>query len=104
MNRVSRIAVWPIELVTWVSALVFLYFSNPDTHHHTLCPLANAGFEWCPGCGIGRSITLLMHGRLLDSIEMHILGVPVFLILLHSIFILSKNYFFPPYAKSYGPS
>jgi len=31
--------------------------------HLTLCPLALAGFHWCPGCGVGRSMILALHGQ-----------------------------------------
>ena len=82
---------WPIEGFCWVGALVLLYFTNPHTHHFSLCPLDNLGITWCPGCGLGRSIALLMHGELQESIRMHWLGIPAFLIIVHRIYNLSRR-------------
>jgi len=84
----------PVELICWVSALTLLYFSNPHAHHFTLCPLENAGFDWCPGCGLGRSIALLMHGELEASLGMHWLGIPAFLVIIHRIYTLSKREYY----------
>ncbi len=82
---------WPIEWMCWISALFLLYFSNPHVHHLSLCPLDNLGITWCPGCGLGRSIALLMHGELQESIRMHWLGIPAFLVIVHRIYSLSKR-------------
>lgn len=90
-NLVARFSKLPIELLCWTTALTMLYFANPYAHHFTLCPLENAGFSWCPGCGLGRSITLLMHGEIAASFGMHWLGMPAFLIIMHRIYILLKR-------------
>lgn len=81
----------PVEWVCWVSALVLLYAGDPQTHHFTLCPLENAGIGWCPGCGLGRSITLFMHGEIGASFKLHWLGIPAFFVILHRIVSLSKQ-------------
>ncbi|WP_353181612.1 DUF2752 domain-containing protein [Parapedobacter lycopersici] len=80
----------PVELCCWIAALVLLYLSNPGMHHFTLCPLENVGVDWCPGCGLGRSLTLLMHGEFAASVSMHPLGIPAFLVLAHRIYCLAK--------------
>lgn len=80
----------PIEWACWVSALALLYLSNPHSHHFTLCPLENMGGDWCPGCGLGRSIALLMHGEIRASFGMHWLGIPALLIIVHRIYRLSQ--------------
>lgn len=82
---------WPVELIFWVAALVTLYFVDMGQYHHTLCPLGSAGLIWCPGCGLGRAITLLMHGDLMGSVQMHLLGVPALGVLLYRIGVLLKN-------------
>lgn len=79
----------PIEWMCWMIALLLLYFSNAHVHHFSLCPLENMGFDWCPGCGLGRSIALLMHGEFQKSMQMHWLGIPVFCVIVHRIYILS---------------
>lgn len=84
----------PLELVFWVLALVMLATAAPvepgHVHHFTLCPLANMGFDWCPGCGIGRSITQLFHGNVSASIAHHWFGIPALVIILCRIVALIK--------------
>ncbi|WP_079716330.1 DUF2752 domain-containing protein [Parapedobacter luteus] len=84
----------PIELISWMAALVVLYCSAGHGHHFTLCPLENLGFEWCPGCGIGRAIGLFMHGEVMESFRMHWLGIPAFFVIVHRIYTLSKRIHF----------
>jgi hypothetical protein len=76
----------------WSIALLLLYFSNPDQHHMTLCPLSNLGFDHCPGCGLGRSIALLMHGKWEASFNMHPLGWFGFGLLVYRIIKLLKDF------------
>ena len=64
-----------LELVIWVTALVVLALINPVEHHLTLCPLNNMGFKYCPGCGLGRSISYLFRGDFIASFHMHPLGI-----------------------------
>ena len=82
----------PLELVFWVLALVMLATATPvepgHVHYFTLCPLANMGFDWCPGCGIGRSITHLFHGNVGASIAQHWFGIPALAIIVWRIAVL----------------
>ncbi len=82
----------PLELFFWVTALVLLATNNVHEHHFTLCPLANLGFEhWCPGCGLGRSISHILHGEFVLSFREHWFGFPALLIILYRIYRLIKN-------------
>ena len=91
MKTLSHIS---LELVFWILALVLLATATPvelgQVHHFTLCPLANMGFDWCPGCGIGRSITQLFHGNVSASIGQHWFGIPALAIILYRIVVLIK--------------
>lgn len=84
----------PLELIFWLAALVLLAMEKPVEHghepHFTLCPLANIGFEWCPGCGIGRSITQLLHGNASSSLDHHWFGIPGLAIILYRSYVLVK--------------
>ncbi|MGN8058961.1 DUF2752 domain-containing protein [Pedobacter sp. 22163] len=83
---------FPLELFFWVAALVLLATANSHEHHFTLCPLANLGFEdWCPGCGIGRSISHILHGEFTESFAEHWFGFPALLIIIYRIYTLIKN-------------
>jgi hypothetical protein len=63
-----------LEAIIWLAALTALATAPPSDSHFTLCPLKNAGFQFCPGCGLGHSITLIFHGDFASSIQMHPLG------------------------------
>lgn len=78
-----------MELVFWVMALVLLATNNGHEHHFTLCPLANFGYEgWCPGCGLGRSIGHIFHGRFKESFSEHWFGFPALSIIIYRIYSL----------------
>jgi hypothetical protein len=83
------------ELLLWITALVLLAMHGVTeveaADHFSLCPIANMGFSWCPGCGLGRSLSHLLHGEVRQSIQMHWFGIPAVLVLLYRIFILSKQ-------------
>ena len=81
---------FPIEITFWVLALVLLATANPHEHHFTLCPLANLGIDWCPGCGIGRSICQFLHGNVAESWRYHWFGIPALLIISYRILILAR--------------
>ncbi|MDM7913679.1 MAG: DUF2752 domain-containing protein [Candidatus Eisenbacteria bacterium] len=85
----------PLEAVVWAASLAFLFWigfrldltnqaaarsAAPD-----LCLAHRLGIPFCPGCGLGRSIALALHGRLIDSFLAHPLGLPALAILLRRI-------------------
>ncbi|MFA6455903.1 MAG: DUF2752 domain-containing protein [Bacteroidota bacterium] len=74
------------ELILWIVALLFLACIDPyASQQFSLCPLNNLGFDYCPGCGLGRSVSHILHGNLQASISAHLLGLPALLILIHRI-------------------
>ena len=81
------------ELIFWTVALLALAFSDPNKTHFILCPLRLMGIAWCPGCGIGHSISFLMRGDVGASFHAHWLGIPALLILLYRVYTLT----FPRY-------
>ena len=83
---------FPLELVFWMGSLVAILTINPDAGHHlSLCPLENLGLDWCPGCGLGRSMNLLARGEFHASWSMHPLAMLAFGVILHRIWTLLKN-------------
>jgi hypothetical protein len=81
-----------VEAGVWAIALIALAFApvNP-AHHVSLCPLAALNFSFCPGCGLGRSITLFLHGQITASLAMHPLGIlAVILLVMRIITLISK--------------
>lgn len=46
------------EAFVWILGLAYLFLiHSPGETHFTICPLSNLGFEFCPGCGLGNSIS-----------------------------------------------
>ena len=79
------------EATVWISGLLFLaLINNPADLHFTICPLANFGWEFCPGCGLGNSISYLFRGDLIGSFNSHPLGLLAVIILLTRIIHLIK--------------
>lgn len=76
------------ELFCWVGALLFIFFSDPNASHFSLCLFKYAGFNYCPGCGIGHAITFLLHGELIKSLNAHPLGIFALIIILFRIYQL----------------
>lgn len=89
-----------LELVIWLTALIVLAFINPTEHHLTLCPLSNMGFKYCPGCGLGRSVSYLFRGDFSASFNMHPLGIFALGIIGYRIIqIINKQYIHKPTFK-----
>jgi len=75
-----------LELIFWVAALLCLALTNPSSQSHfTLCPLKLMGLTWCPGCGLGHSMSYLFHGQVSASFHAHWLGIPAVGIILYRI-------------------
>jgi hypothetical protein len=77
------------ELAFWLGGLLALALSNPTAAtHFSLCPLKAMGFTWCPGCGLGHSISFLFHGDVKSSFHAHWFGIPALGIILYRIALL----------------
>lgn len=94
LQKAGRFILQNLEAFVWISAIVYFAASPVHTgNHFTICPLSLAGFEHCPGCGLGRSMILLLHGHVAESISMHPLGIIALGILTARIFMVFKNFF-----------
>jgi len=80
-----------IEAFIWIAAITALAFTSPIESCYSLCPLHNLGLDWCPGCGLGHSISWLFRGKIMHSFEAHPLGIPAVVILLLRIFSIFRN-------------
>ncbi|MCU0356491.1 MAG: DUF2752 domain-containing protein [Cyclobacteriaceae bacterium] len=73
--------------------MLALALIDPLTGNHVaVCPLALSGLDFCPGCGLGRSVSHLLHGQWRESWAMHPLGIPAFLILTYRIYSLTLTH------------
>jgi hypothetical protein len=83
---------FPLELVIWIGSIFAILALDPMGEAHvSLCPLDQLGLDWCPGCGLGRSMNLLAHGEIQASWSMHPLAMFAFVVIFSRIWTLIKN-------------
>ena len=88
------------ELTAWVIALILLAFMPPTTDaHYSFCFFKFIGIKYCPGCGLGHSISYLFHGNPKASFNAHPLGWFAVIIILARIYKLSSLHLFPHLKK-----
>jgi|SRR5688500_15451915 len=100
LNLLKRVKRLPLEAIVWTTGLIILATLQSGSNHFSLCLLKSAGITWCPGCGLGNSIALLLHGNFTESFKAHPLGIFALLILSFRIISLTKLYL-QNYGKSY---
>jgi hypothetical protein len=80
------------ETLCWILGLTYLGFiHSPGETQFTICPLSNLGFEFCPGCGLGNSISYIFKGDFIASFQSHPLGIFALLIITLRIITIIKN-------------
>ena len=80
-----------LEAAIWGGALMYLAFINdPTIAHFSICPFHILGFGFCPGCGLGNSVSYILHGEILKSFSAHPLGLFALIVLITRIVHLLK--------------
>lgn len=79
------------EWILLSGALLAMALLNPYQDSQTLCLFEIAGISFCPGEGFGRSIALFVRGEWLQSFQMHPLGIPGVMVILHRIYSIHKR-------------
>jgi hypothetical protein len=80
-----------IELLFWLGGLLYLSAIDPTTSSHlSICPLKNIGLDFCPGCGLGQSISYFIHGFVKESWQCHPLGIPALVVIFWRIVQLTR--------------
>jgi len=81
-----------IESILWLSAFLYLAVINPyEPRHLSFCLFSLAGIENCPGCGLGKAISMIFHGDFIGSFKSHPLGIPALLLITRRIYQLVRN-------------
>lgn len=90
------------ELTAWVSAILLLALMDPATNtHYSFCFFKFLGINFCPGCGLGHSISYLFHGDFEQSFNSHPLGFFAVTVILYRIYQLISLHFISK-IKSYN--
>jgi len=80
------------EWLALATGLILLALMDPLTQAQTLCPIERLGFEYCPGEGLGQSISHAFRGDFVASFYSHPAGIAAILIITGRIFaILHRN-------------
>jgi len=80
-----------VEALIWMAALLFLALIEPaESTHYTLCPFSVVGIDFCPGCGLGRSVSYVLHGEITNSLSVHPLGIFALIVLTTRVISLIK--------------
>ncbi len=93
MNTGRKLIFHPsqIEAFAWIVGLLILFISNPESeNHYSLCLLKNSGYSFCPGCGLGHSISYLVRGEFAKSFHSHPLGIFAVVILIKRVYNIFK--------------
>lgn len=63
------------EWVALTAGLLLMVFLDPFSQAESICPANRLNLDFCPGCGLGRSISLLFRGDVLTSFQTHPAGI-----------------------------
>lgn len=92
IKTIKTIRVIDIESLIWLTAFLYLALINPyEPKHFTLCLFRLVGIENCPGCGLGKSISMIFHGDFVGSLKSHPLGIPALILIVGRIYKLIRN-------------
>jgi hypothetical protein len=77
------------EAILWATGLLLLAFMDPGSgSESSLCLFHQLGLSFCPGCGLGHSISWFFHGNISASLQAHPFGIVAVIILLHRIYTI----------------
>jgi hypothetical protein len=80
------------EAWIWIAGLTGLVVLAPSLDNHvTICIPSTLGIDFCPGCGLGASISHLVRGEFAESWASHPLAVPTLAILIGRIIHLFRQ-------------
>ncbi|MDZ7806811.1 MAG: DUF2752 domain-containing protein [Gracilimonas sp.] len=79
------------EWLAFSFGLLLLALMSPDDAGISLCLFEWVGLDFCPGEGLGHSISYTFRGNMSSALEAHIAGPAAVLILILRIVFIWKN-------------
>lgn len=76
------------KLILLLIVVFFLFFIF---HFNYQCPFKYFLHIACPGCGLARSFRAILNLDFYQAFKYNILGIPLFLFIIYSIFIIIKE-------------
>ncbi|MDR9419685.1 DUF2752 domain-containing protein [Gracilimonas sp.] len=80
-----------IEWFAFAIGLILLAFMSPENAGTSFCLFDLAGIEFCPGEGLGHSISYTFRGDLSSALSAHLAGPFAVVILIGRICYIWKN-------------
>jgi hypothetical protein len=81
------------EWIALLSGLILVALLDPFSQAASICPIDRMGFDFCPGCGLGRSVAFAARGNLEASLQSHPLGLFAIVVIVARIgAIFRRNY------------
>jgi hypothetical protein len=81
------------EWIALAAGLFLLAIMSPYDSGQSFCLLESAGYDFCPGDGLGHSIAFFFRGEFQNSLQAHFMGIPAVMILsTRVLFLLNKNF------------
>ncbi|MEX2462709.1 MAG: DUF2752 domain-containing protein [Balneolaceae bacterium] len=81
------------EWVALTTGLLLMALLDPFSDAESLCILSRLGFEYCPGCGLGTSVSHIFRGEFFASIQANPVGLfAVLIIPARVVSIFHRNY------------
>jgi hypothetical protein len=81
------------EWMALTAGLLLMALLDPFAGQASLCLIERAGFSYCPGEGLGRSMALAFRGEFSASFQLHPAGIAAIFILTGRILsIFYRNY------------
>lgn len=81
------------EWIVLLTGFLLVIFMDPFADAASFCPIDRLGFEFCPGCGLGKSVALAARGHLSASLQSHPLGFLAVAVIIGRIgSIFRRNY------------
>lgn len=81
------------EWIALLSGLILVAILDPFSQVASICPIDRMGFDFCPGCGLGRSVAFAARGELAASLQSHPLGLFAIVVIIARIgAIFRRNY------------
>ncbi len=95
-------------LIACLAGFIYLFYSIQNIQRETVgvCIIKNVTGYPCPSCGTTRAVTLLLQGKLIDSLLLNPFGIIVAVIMTVFPFwvltdiVLKKETFFKAYKKA----
>src|SRR6056297_247774 len=79
------------EWLVFSLGLVLLAMMSPENSGHSLCLFEWVGIDFCPGDGLGHSISYTFRGNIQAALESHFAGPAAVVILILRIVFIWKD-------------